>query len=288
MFRVLAKATLALCVLLLAAMFAVRPALAQEAAGAEPIRVMILASYHMDNPGRDVHNARIDPVTTPEKQAQLAEVAESLARFRPTMVAIERVAPDLSTLVDPGYPDFDSADLTTDPDERVQIGYRLARRVGLEQVYAIDETDRPGQPSYFPFGEMMGWIQTHGRQAEFDALSTTVKDHLAELERLQSERSVGQLLAQINDPANPMVAGGQRHYYGMLGFGSGDEQRGAELNGRWYTRNAIIFARLMEVAKPGDRVVVIYGAGHAAWLRHFVQTTPGFELVEAVDYLPRA
>ena len=44
----------------------------------------------------------------------------------------------------------------------------------------------------------------------------------------------------------------------------------------------------MEVAEPGDRTVVLYGAGHAAWLRHFVQTTPGFELVEAVDYLPPA
>ena len=287
MFRALAKATLALCVLILAAVFAARPVFAQEAAP-EPIRVMILASYHMNNPGRDVHNARVDPVTTPDKQAQLAEVAESLARFQPTLVAIERIAPDSRALIDPGYAAFTPADLTTNSDERVQIGYRLARRMGLDRVYAIDENDREGQPSYFPFGEMMGWIQANGRQTEFDALSNEVKTHLAELERLQSERTVGQLLAQINDPANPMVAGGQRHYYAMLRFGSGDQQRGAELNGRWYTRNAVIFARLMEVAKPGDRVVVVYGAGHAAWLRHFVQTTPGFELVEAVDYLPPA
>ena len=67
----------------------------------EPIQVMVLGVPHLDNPGRDVNNARIDPVTTPDKQAQLAQIAEDLARFRPTAIAIERVAPDPSTMVDP-------------------------------------------------------------------------------------------------------------------------------------------------------------------------------------------
>src|SRR5690606_18367510 len=66
----------------------------------EPVQVMVLAVPHLDNPGRDVHNARIDPVTTPQKQAELARIAEDLARFRPTAVAIESVAADPSTMVD--------------------------------------------------------------------------------------------------------------------------------------------------------------------------------------------
>jgi hypothetical protein len=71
----------------------------------------------------------------------------------------------------------------------------------------------------------------------------------------------------------------------MIGFGSGDNQAGAELNARWYARNAQIFARLVQVARPGDRIVVVYGSGHAYWLRHFVETTPGFELVEPTAWL---
>ena len=35
----------------------------------------------------------------------------------------------------------------------------------------------------------------------------------------------------------------------------------------------------------GDRVIIVFGAGHAYWLRHFVETTPGFELVEPNRYL---
>jgi hypothetical protein len=74
-------------------------------------------------------------------------------------------------------------------------------------------------------------------------------------------------------------------YYGLLQFGDTEDQPGAELNGAWYTRNAKIFAKLMTVARPGDRIVVVYGAGHAFWLRHFIENTPGLELVDPVPFL---
>lgn len=71
----------------------------------------------------------------------------------------------------------------------------------------------------------------------------------------------------------------------MLGFGDALSQPGAELNAGWYERNAKIFAKLMMVAKPGDRIVIVYGAGHAYWLRHFIENTPGFQLVDPAPYL---
>ena len=37
--------------------------------------------------------------------------------------------------------------------------------------------------------------------------------------------------------------------------------------------------------QPGDRVLVVFGSGHAFWLRHFVQNTTGFQLIEPRDYL---
>ena len=98
----------------------------------EPIQVMVLGVPHLDNPGRDVNNARIDPVTTPDKQAQLAQIAEDLARFRPTAIAIERVAPDPSTMVDPRFAEYQPDWLLSQPDERVQIGYRLAALAGVK------------------------------------------------------------------------------------------------------------------------------------------------------------
>ena len=267
-----------------AALLAPLPALAQTPAP-EPIQVMVLAAPHLDNPGRDVHNARMDPVTTPQKQAELAAIADALAAFQPAAIAIESLAPDPSTLLDAGWPAYRPEHLLENPDERVQIGYRLAQVADVSRVYAIDEKDREGEPSYFPYGDMLAWIEANGRTEELAELGETTRAFLAYIEQRQATHTLGALLAEINARDHPMAAGGNASYYRFLAFGGDDDYPGAELNGRWYTRNAVIFAKLIQVAEPGDRVVVIFGAGHAAWLRHFVETTPGFELVEPGDYL---
>ena len=56
---------------LLAALAALLMPTAVLAQAPEPVEVMVLGTYHFDNPGQDLHNARIDPVTTPQKQAEL-------------------------------------------------------------------------------------------------------------------------------------------------------------------------------------------------------------------------
>ena len=269
----------------LAALLLPTAALAQAAAPEpEPVQVMVLGTYHMSNPGQDLHNAHIDPVTTPEKQAELEAVAEALARFRPTAVAVERIAPDQSTLLDPRYPAFTPADLLTNPDERVQVGYRLAHRLGLERVYAIDEQDREGQPSYFPFEDVQRWAEANGGGERLGAMHGEIAAMLADLERRQATETASQLLVGINAPER--IRWDQGFYARLMTFGAGDDQPGAVLNARWYARNAQIFARLLQVARPGDRIVVVYGSGHNYWLRQMVETTPGFHLVAPADYLP--
>jgi predicted proteasome-type protease len=56
----------------------------------------------------------------------------------------------------------------------------------------------------------------------------------------------------------------------------------------WYMRNAKMFAKLGLVAQPGERVLVLVGSGHLYWLRHFVEQTGGYDLVEPGQYLREA
>lgn len=271
------------------ALSAVLPASAQTSHGPatprpEPVQVMVVGAFHFDNPGQDLNNMQVDPVTTPQKQAELRAVAQGLARFRPTAVALERVARDPATLLDQVYPSFRPEMLLTEADERYQIGYRLARQEGLDRVYAIDEQPAEGGRDYFPFGPVQEWFTAHGRTAEFEAMNARVAAYTAEQSERQKHETLGQLLAEDSSPDHP-IGGNMDLYYGLMKFGDGVSQPGAELNAGWYERNAKIFTKLMSVARPGDRIVVIFGSGHAYWLRHFVQNTPGFELVEAPPYL---
>ncbi|KQS55527.1 hypothetical protein ASG17_05465 [Brevundimonas sp. Leaf363] len=255
-----------------------------QAPAPEPIQVMVVGAFHFDNPGMDLANAQIDPVTTPAKQAELAQVAEDLARFRPTAVAVERIATDTATLADQRWPEFTAATLTSNSDERVQIGYRLAALTGVSRVYAIDEQPDEGEHDYFPFDKVAAWAAAHGREAELNALIAEPGRLSAEMEANQRIHTLGWMLRDMNRRDHPMH-GAIDFYYRLLSYGDAVEQPGAELNAGWYERNAKIFAKLMLTAKPGDRIVVVYGAGHLYWLRHFIESTPGFELVEANDYL---
>jgi hypothetical protein len=70
-----------------------------------PIEVMVLSTYHFDNPGKDVNNIKADDVLTPRRQQELEALTAELARFRPTKVAIEGVSRN-PNLTDAGYEKF--------------------------------------------------------------------------------------------------------------------------------------------------------------------------------------
>ena len=56
----------------------------------------------------------------------------------------------------------------------------------------------------------------------------------------------------------------------------------------WYNRNLRIFQNLQRITEgPGERILLVIGAGHVPIIRHAVISSPEYELVE-VDQLIRA
>jgi Family of unknown function (DUF5694) len=247
----------------------------------EPVQVLILGTYHFDNPGLDLHNMKADDVRTPAKQAELAEVASRLARFNPNKIAVEAI-PDTDELTTKKFDAFTTETLTKNSDERAQIAFRLARKLGHKLVYGIDE--QSDKIDYFPYDKVQDYAKAHGKTALLDTLNAQVATIMNKMEADQKTKSVREMLLWQNQP-DRIDADHKNFYYALLPLGDRDTQPGADLNGYWYLRNAKIFAKLAQIAKPGDRILVTFGAGHCYWLRHFVRTMPGFSLVEASDYL---
>ncbi len=251
----------------------------------KPVEVMVLGSYHFGNPGLDVHNMKVDSVLTPARQAELDAVSRALLAFRPTRVMVEMQsdAPDFAAK---GYSDFTPDQLTTQANEIVQIGFRTARAAGLAVVNAIDEQPKDGEPDYFPYDKVQEVAAKFGQTAILERANAPSGTEMRDFEARQKTDTVGQLLIRLNSP-NPKLAD-TAFYYDILTIGDADNQAGADLNAMWYLRNAKIFGKLMHVAKPGDRILVIYGAGHNFWLRHFATNTPGYRFVDPVPYLRKA
>lgn len=100
---------------------------------------------------------------------------------------------------------------------------------------------------------------------------------------MQRRLTVSQILRELNAPR--AIERAQSSYTSALAIGGGTDWAGANLNAAWYLRNAKIHAKFMKLAKPSDRIVVLYGADHNYWLRDLVRANPGFVLMEARTYL---
>ncbi|WP_265570472.1 DUF5694 domain-containing protein [Sphingomicrobium nitratireducens] len=249
---------------------------------ARPIHVMVVGSYHFANPGRDVHNMAADDVLTPEHQRELDAMGRALAAWKPTKVMIEQQPGDESQLVADFSDAFDPAILAETRNERIQIGYRVAGLAGVP-VYAIDEQPSEGEPNYFPVGSVQQFAMDHGMEAEMQAMMAYGEAAVAEMATDMKAMTIPAHFAKLNTAES--AARAHAPYLMMMAAGDTEDQPGPELYAYWMMRNAKIFGKAMQVAEPGDRVLIVYGMGHSYWLRHFAAKMPGYRLVESTPWL---
>ena len=242
--------------------------------------VMVLGTYHMSNPGKDIHNLKADDVLVDKRQRELADVAASLAKFKPTKVAVESPVDNGTPAKVAKYHDYLDGKLADSRNEVVQIGFRLAKSMKLAEVWGIDVDGD------FPFEAVQKFAEGHAQLAKQLAdLGAEVERMLKGLDDTLKSGTVSQGLRYMNEPKRTVE--GNAFYSTLLLYGAGNEQPGTALLTAWEGRNNQICARLMQLAQPDDRIVVLYGSGHAFLLRRCVQDMPGFKLIEPNDYLPK-
>jgi hypothetical protein len=244
--------------------------------------VMILGTYHMANPGHDIHNLKADDVLVEKRQHELADIAGGVAKFRPTKVAVESPVDNGAPAKVAKYHDYLDGKLAESRNETVQIGFRLAKQMKLPDVWGIDVDGD------FPYDEVKKFADNRRPQLarQLDEMGVEVERMLKGLGDTLKTGTVAQGLRYMNEPKR-IADDNSKFYRSMLLYGAGTEQPGAALLSAWQARNNAICARLVQLAKPDDRIVVVYGSGHAYLLRQCVSEMPGFKLIEANEYLPK-
>lgn len=249
--------------------------------GEDRIPLMVVGSYHMSNPGQDAFNLEADPVTTPRRQREIEAVVDALADFRPTAVAIEGRHSDRAAW-QRRYEAYRAGERELAPNEREQIGFRLAARLGHDSIHAVDV----GGP--FPMPAVQEAAESDPRYRELMAgLNRTGEEMMRTLAGWLEGSTVGGMLWRMNTPAALQANHGIYFEY-FLPVMARDSFPGAGLVEAWYGRNLRIFSLLQNLADADDRVFVIYGQGHAPTLRRFAVDAPGFCLVDPLPYLERA
>lgn len=262
-----------LCLFALA-LGAVLPALAQQPPAAEPAaparaEVLVLGTYHMANPGRDVFNMQADDVLAPKRQAEIAEVVATLRKFQPTKVAVEAGFGD--DRVPKRYADYLAGKHELSRDETEQIGFRLAKELGHTTVYPVDVDGD------FPFQRVVNWAKASGRAQELDAMMGEIGGMVEAQGAYLASHTVLETLLYMNSDEKVREAVG--FYYRQARFGEPGDYAGADLVSEWFRRNMRIYTHVVQLAdSPSERVLVIFGAGHLGWLQHDFASNPNLRL----------
>ena len=230
--------------------------------------VMVLGTPHLANNGRDMNNAQFDDILSPKRQGELEELVGRLARFAPTRIAVE-VPVERQGWVDSLYAAYLRGEVTENRNEIVQIGFRLAKRLGHTKVYAVDWKHDMN------IGAVMQWAATHCQGAKAQQMGSWGRELMARMNPAIAKMTLTEILEAAYHPEN--VALGHQAYLLEARVGADSSYPGWDDVAGWYGRNLRIFANIARVAeRPEEKILVLFGAGHAPLLDHYFRAAGDF------------
>ena len=242
---------------------------------------LFVGSYHMGNPGRDVHNTKADDVLRPQRQREIADVARLIARYRPTKVMVEADASGQAAL----HAKFAESCHGKRPLERneiEQLGFRIACHQKLGTVHAVD-WNQLGPIKDEDSIDYRAAVERHGQQAQYQAHMALGRAEADKEQRLLDQGSVGDMLRYLNSEA--YLEQNARAYFRIGLLGTAEDPIGANWVQLWFGRNLAIFNNIVRHTERGDRVLVIYGAGHGNLQRQLARDSGLYRVQSAATWL---
>lgn len=243
----------------------------------EKAQILVVGTFHFNYPGLDVAKTtpenQIDVLKEPKK-SEVNKLIDYIKKFRPNKIAIEATDKWRATDKFKKYKDGEYRDQR---DERFQIGMRIANEIKLDTLYSIDANSMSDDI------EKLDSIYTKKLFKDFDFQNNDPYRQMA-LKWYEGESEIipkTDLLDYFKH-----LNSRESHLYGygayLVGDFKLDNERGADiLSFWWYNRNVRIFRKLQRITKnKDDRILVIIGNGHAAVLRHLIESSPEYDFVE--------
>jgi len=254
----------------------------------EQTKVLTLGTFHFNFPNLDVAKIgdedQID-VLDSKYQKEIELIVNKLVKFKPTIIVIER-EPENQQKYDSLYTSYLNGEHKLTRSEEQQIGFRLAKHLGLNRLFCTDAWGTEYEDvkkvidgnDTIAKGKFMDYFYNNP-----DSILTSFRSEkalfktegiLAELKRLNSAEYVKKGLGD--------------YLIGIFKYETKEnDQLGPDfVTSWWFNRNLRIFRNIQRInAKPDDRILVIYGAGHLNLLNIFFEASPEYQFLHINDYL---
>lgn len=252
----------------------------------QKIEVLTLGTFHFSFPNRDIKKTEDSDqinVLDPKYQDEIEDIVTRIAKFKPTIIAIER-DPDQQSKYDSLYFNYLINKYTLKRSEDEQIGFRLAKLLSIKKLYCVNAwghdyenlniilegKDSTEQKKFWNFFyKNPDTLLNYYPKPIFKTQSI-----LAELRRVNTDSTIKK------DLGNYLI-GVFKYETNIIEYSGPDF-----VTGWWFNRNLRIFRNIQKLdAKPKDRILIIFGAGHLNLLNLFFNSSPEYKLVDTNVYL---
>lgn len=245
----------------------------------ERAQVLVVGTFHFNYPGLDElkteESDKIDVLKEPKK-SEVTELVEYIKKFKPTKIAIE-AKPQYSNTWNERLREYKKGEHRNERGERYQLAMRIATDFNIDTLYTVDATalssDLWQKDSLF-YKSLTNKIN---RELE-DPYWEIAKQYFDYREKQMKQTKILDVIKYMN------TRDGHNTNFGLYltgSFATGEGQGADNFSMWWYNRNARIFANIVNITEsPKDRILIIFGNGHAAILRQFFEASPQYDFIE--------
>lgn len=250
------------------------------------IEVLTLGSFHFNFPNLDVIKTNTEDkidVLDIKYQKEIEDIVRRIAKFKPTIIIIER-EPNKQAKYDSLYNQYLLGKYDLRRSEEEQIGFRIAKMMKLKTLYCVDSDGR----DYEVLNTVLERKDSLGYKKfmnYFNKSADTLQQYFPK--PIFKSKGIRAELIQKNENNNIKMDLGS-YLNGIFKYETKDNEFfGPDfVTGWWFNRNLRIFRNIQKInAKPTDRILVIFGAGHMNLLNIFFDSSPEYKLQKVNDYL---
>jgi hypothetical protein len=245
---------------------------------ARPVEVMLLGTFHF----AQLDTGRVD-VLSPGRQREIEQVADALTRFGPDKIFVERQPFFWQRAFDSTYALYRAGQWVLPRNEIYQLGYRVARRLGHDRVYAGDHAGWWLGDSVRSVAARLGQASILNGTAPHTIKN--VHEVLDDDDLLAAGATIGDVLHWMNTPEYHLRV--QNGYFARNArVGNDSVAAGPDLVAEWYRRNIKIYRTIIDRLDYSERrILVIIGNDHVPPLEHFFASNANFRPVQAFAHL---
>ncbi|MEL6255247.1 MAG: DUF5694 domain-containing protein [Bacteroidota bacterium] len=247
--------------------------------------VLLVGSFHFAYYGLDAHVTKEEDqvnVLSPKRQAEMKELVDYIAQFKPNKIAVE--GGRNSGYIIRRYEKFLKKPKKNRANEVDQIAFPLMKQFGLDTLYGVNSyglsRDFYNHPDSSVLVPLMDSIYK-----DWDFRSTNImSERYDKLYDKDDELALNHTLLDYFKHMNTdKIIDRDWGAYLVGDFKNGSYEGADALAMHWYSRNLRIMRNIQNITEPGDRILVIFGAGHMSILKYLFQCSPEYKLIKFND-----